>query len=74
MCKYHKGVDNKFYIFALPRHSATATSITATFTIKNTGAMQVTVINESRTISITGGTTFTDNFATGNTVHIDRVD
>lgn len=75
MAKYHNvaGGDNKFYIFAMPRTNAT--NQTATFTIKNTGASQVTVINESRTIPITGGgTTFQDTFATGNTVHIYRVD
>ena len=75
MAKYHNvvGGDNKFYIFAMPRVAATAGQ-SATFTIANTGATQVTVINESRTISVTGGTTFSDTFSTGNTVHIYRVD
>jgi hypothetical protein len=74
MVKYHNvaGGDNKFYIFAMPRLNTASQN--ATFTIANTGATQVTVINESRTISVTGGTTFSDNFATGNTVHIYRVD
>lgn len=77
MAKYHNvtGGNNKFYIFAMPRYSEATTNQTATFTIKNTGATQVTVINEARTISITGGgTTFADNFALGSTVHIYRVD
>lgn len=67
--------NNKFYLFVMPRYSPTLTNQTATFTIKNTGASQVTVINESRTISITnGGTQFVDTFATSDTVHIYRVD
>lgn len=69
-----KWYNNKFYIFAMPRYSRSTTNQTATFTIKNTGTSQVTVINESRTISVTAGTTFTDTFATGSTVHIYRVD
>jgi hypothetical protein len=63
-----------FYIFAGTRASATATNIQATFTIANTGATQVTVINEGRTIPITnGGTRFVDTFANAHTVHIYRV-
>lgn len=59
-----------YYIFATTRNAQTDTNISATFTIKNTGKSTVTVINESRTISITGGTTFTDNFAKASDVHI----
>ena len=71
MAKYY---NNQFYIFADTRMSETATNISATFTIKNTGATSVTVVNESRTIPITnGGTTFTDTFAKGSTVHIYQV-
>jgi hypothetical protein len=77
MTKYHdKGTDadNKFYIFAMPRYSETLTNQTATFTIKDTGATVVTVLNEGRTIAITnGGTQFVDTFATATTVHIYRV-
>src|SRR5262245_28561058 len=77
MVKYNnRGIapDNRFYIFAMPRYSRTTTNQTATFTIANTGATRVIAVNEGRAIPITGGgTTFTDNFATGNTVHIYRV-
>jgi hypothetical protein len=65
----------KFYIFACTRNAKTDTNIAATFTIKNTGGTIATVINEARTIPITGGgTTFTDTFATAATVHIYRID
>jgi hypothetical protein len=65
----------QFYIFAMPRWSKTLSNQKATFTIKSTGATQVTVVNENRTIPITnGGTQFVDNFETANTVHIYRVD
>lgn len=90
MVKYHNrgtGANNKFYIFATPRYGnrthntsgvdtgAESWPKTATFTIANTGSTQVTVINESRTISVTGaGTTFQDSFAGPHTVHIYRVD
>jgi hypothetical protein len=67
-------LTNGFYIFATTRNAGTDTNISATFTIKNTGATIVTVINESRTINITGGgTTFTDTFANAYTVHIYRI-
>ena len=77
MCKYHNvvGGDSKFYIFAMPRFGPATTNQTATFTIANTGATQVTVINENRTISITNnGTQFQDTFALSTTVHIYRID
>ena len=76
MAKYHNvsGGDNKFYIFAMPRWSPSLSNRSATFTIKNTGSTQVTVINENRTIPVTNGTQFTDTFATAHTVHIYRVD
>lgn len=83
MAKYYTGgsftnsygtFSDGFYIFACVRGSATQTSVAATFTIKNTGATQVTVVNESRTISVTGGgTTFSDTFADAYTVHIYKV-
>ena len=72
MAKWYN--NSQFYIFAMPRYSESLTDQTATFTIKNTGATDVTVVNENRTIPITnGGTQFTDTFATGNTVHIYRL-
>jgi hypothetical protein len=67
------GPGGKYYVFAMPRVAAVANQ-SATFTIKNTGGTVATVINEARTRPITGGTTFTDTFATGNTVHIYRID
>jgi hypothetical protein len=74
---YNRGslADNRFYIFAMPRWSKTLSNQTATFTIKNTGATQVTVMNENRTIPVTNsGTRFVDTFATANTVHIYRIE
>jgi hypothetical protein len=67
MAKYNNG---QFYIFADTRASESATNIAATFTIKNTNAASVTVVNENRTLPISNGTTFTDTFAKGSTVHI----
>ena len=73
MAKRHS--SGQFYIFAMPRWSKTLSNQSATFTIKNTGATQVTVVNESRSLPVTnGGTQFVDNFATANTVHIYQVD
>ena len=70
-----KWTGSQFYIFSIPRYSQTTTNQTATFTIPNTGASRATVINESRSISLTnGGTQFVDTFADGNTVHIYRID
>ena len=58
----------------MPRWSKTLSNQTATFTIKSTGATQVSVINENRSIPITNsGTQFVDTFATANTVHIYQV-
>jgi hypothetical protein len=77
MAKYHNvsGGNNKFYVFAMPRYSPNLTNQTATFTIKNTGSTQVTVINENRTLPVTNnGTQFQDTFANGHTVHIYRVE
>jgi hypothetical protein len=72
MAKWYN--NSQFYIFAMPRYSESLTNQTATFTIKNTGATQVSVVNENRTIPLTnGGTQFADTFATGTTVHIYRV-
>jgi hypothetical protein len=75
MVKYYNvaGGDELFYLFAHPRYSAATTSQSVTFTIADTDATVATVINESRTVSISGGT-FTDTFATGNTVHIYRIE
>lgn len=62
---------NGFYIFATTRNSETNTNISATFTITG-GAASVTVIGESRSISVSGGQ-FTDTFANAWTVHIYKV-
>jgi hypothetical protein len=70
MAKYS---NRKFYIFANTRASGKARNITATFTIANSGATAATVINESRSIPIMKGTTFTDTFADGCTVHIYQI-
>lgn len=72
IAKYYNG---KFYIFSTTRGSGDTTNISATFTIKNTGAVQATVLGENRAVALTGGgTTFTDTFATGEVVHIYRID
>jgi hypothetical protein len=66
--------DNGFYIFACTRNAKIDTNIAATFTIKNTGASQVTVIGEGRTIPITnGGRQFVDTFAKASDVHLYKV-
>lgn len=69
-----KWYGNKFYIFATTRYSRTVTGTSATFTLNsNVTSTQVTVLGESRTISISGHQ-FTDTFANAWTVHIYRVD
>ena len=69
MAKYYNG---QFYIFAQPRYSQTLTNQTATFTLADTNATSVTVVNENRSIPVSGGV-FTDTFADGNTIHIYEV-
>jgi hypothetical protein len=71
MAKLHN--NSELYVFALPRYSEGLANQTATFTIKNTGATSLTVVGENRTVSISNGTTFTDSFADGTTVHIYKV-
>jgi len=82
MAKYYTGgnfnnaagnFSDGYYIFSTVRGSQTQTNIHATFTIANTGATTATVVNESRTLPITNGTTFTDTFAKASTVHIYQV-
>jgi hypothetical protein len=63
---------NGFYIFAAYRGSQADTNISATFTVNQPGATLATVVGESRSRPISGGT-FTDTFATGNTVHIYQI-
>ena len=65
-------LPNGFYIFASPRVSENTTNISATFTVNDPNATSVTVVGESRSISISGGN-FTDTFASGLTVHIYQV-
>jgi len=72
-------VQGKFYIIATTRYGESGyTSKSATFNVNNPNASLVTVINESRTLPLTdvggGHRTFTDAFATPQTVHIYRVD
>jgi hypothetical protein len=64
MTKYSGG---SFYIFAAPKATG---SQTVSFTVKS--GSSVTVVDESRTLPISGGT-FTDSFANENTVHIYKV-
>ena len=60
------------YIFAATRDSEYATNIPAIFTLADTNATSVTVVNENRTIPVINGV-FTDTFATGATIHIYQV-
>jgi len=78
MAKYYTGgtysnsagtFHNGFYVFACVRGSAAQTGITATFTTTGGYSGPVTVMNESRTVTASGGV-FTDTFATAYDVHI----
>jgi hypothetical protein len=64
MTKYY---NNQFYIFATPKASGAQT---VTFTVK-TGS-SVSVVDESRTIPISGGA-FSDTFANDTTAHIYKI-
>jgi len=67
MVKYYGG---KFYIFAAP---GAAGSQNITFTLASTATTTATVIDESRTLTVTAGV-FSDSFANENTVHIYRIE
>jgi hypothetical protein len=69
MAKYYNG---QFYIFATTRNSEKDLNIAATFTLADTNASSVTVVNENRTIPVVGGK-FADTFASASTVHIYQV-
>jgi hypothetical protein len=69
MAKYYNGA---FYVFADTRASELTTNISATFTIADFSASSVTVVGESRSISVTSGQ-FTDTFANAWTTHIYKV-
>jgi hypothetical protein len=66
MVKYY---NNQFYIFASPKASG---SQSITFTLAGAPSGTVTVLDENRTIPLTGGA-FTDTFANDNTIHIYKV-
>lgn len=63
---------NGFYVFAATRQSTSAGTLTVTFTLADTSATSVTVVGESRSISVVGGQ-FSDTFASGPIVHIYQV-
>jgi hypothetical protein len=67
MAKYSGGT---FYIFA---GSRAVGAQRARFRVPCTGDATVTVLDENRKLSLTGGS-FTDSFADGNAVHIYRID
>jgi ribosomal protein S27AE len=67
MAKYAGG---SFYIFA---GSRAVRPLRTRFRVPCTGDATVTVVDENRTLSLTGGS-FTDSFADGNAVHIYRID
>jgi len=62
--------NGHFYVLA---GSNTASSQTASFSLPCVGGASVTVLNENRTLPVSGGT-FSDKFADGNAVHLYRVD
>lgn len=68
-----KRYNSSWYIFAMSKRQATHDTTSRTFTLhsQQTGT-QVEVVNESRTLSITGGT-FTDSFAAEYTCHIYKI-
>jgi hypothetical protein len=61
--------DGHFYVLA----GAVGSAQTASFTVRCTGDATVSVLNENRTLKVTGGA-FTDRFTDGNAVHIYRID
>ncbi len=61
---------NAYYVFAGARRNA---ATKAGFELACTGDGTATVLDEGRTIPVTGGR-FTDRFADGNAVHIYRID
>jgi hypothetical protein len=65
-----KWYDGHFYVLA---GSNTASAQTASFSLPCVGGASVTVLNEKRTLPVTGGT-FSDTFADSNAVHLYRVD
>ena len=65
-----KWYNGHFYVLA---GANTASAQTATFSLPCVGGASVTVLNENRTLPVTGGT-FSDKFADGNAVHLYRVD
>ena len=67
VAKYQGG---KFYVFAGNKEPGARS---ATFDVPCVGQATVTVLDEGRTIPLTGGR-FTDSFADGNTIHIYRID
>ena len=69
MAKFYEGVH---YVFAGSIQYANAPAHNATFTMPSVSGGTATVINEGRTISITGGQ-FLDNFANGNAIHIYKI-
>ena len=66
MAKFYDGVH---YVFAGSKENVAST---ATFTLPSVSGGTATVIDEGRTISITGGQ-FLDNFANGNAIHIYQI-
>lgn len=63
MAKYY---DGHFYVFAIPHASGAQT---VTFTLAGAPGGTMTVLNEHRTVPVSGGR-FTDTFADEDTVHI----
>jgi hypothetical protein len=69
-----KDNNGQFYIFAGSGKPGTppAANQSVTFTIAGAPNTTVTVVNENRTLTVTGGH-FTDTFADANAVHIYKV-
>ena len=66
MVKWAKG---HFYVFA----GSAGSGVSGRFSLPCIGDASATVLNEGRSIPVTGGS-FTDSFADGNAIHIYRID
>jgi hypothetical protein len=64
-----KWANGHFYVFA----GSAGSGVNGTFSLPCVGDAHATVLNEDRSIPVTGGS-FTDSFAEGNAIHIYRID
>ena len=64
-----KWANGHFYVFA----GSAGSAVSGRFSLPCVGDASATVLNEGRSIPVTGGS-FTDSFADGNAIHIYRID